>query len=343
MERSSLGPCDGWRRRAARGLLPVLLACWLHEGTSDATMTAGAAARAASQRQLLQSFPAAPYAYELTQESCFGSGSGDSADEPECGFGLNLVAGSKVLDRVRLSEPGCGPASPAAITLALGADRDARAWSSSDEDCDIAVAARTVALGPRAAALLITELHGVENRYRSHWVYLARIGKVETPWSHVENADGGHWTTTTVLAGSGGAQEIAFIDIARAAPGVPARVTAQRLRIDPATGRVTTTPLPAPSYPLFVLQVGRFTRAPEATKIRRHCLRELAVLRAGLFRGVKQLPAFFLGAVFAQRADAEAAVASLATCAQVPEAAVFEYPATEASADPKPTPEAEGE
>ena len=73
--------------------------------------------------------------------------------------------------------------------------------------------------------------------------------------------------------------------------------------------------------------------AGEASKTRQPCLRELVVLRAGLFRGLN-LPAFFLGAVFAQRADADAAVAALATCAQVPETGVFEYPAPEASGRP---------
>jgi hypothetical protein len=324
MRRSDLAERNGWWRRAACALA-VLAACWLHDGISLATMAAGAAARAASP-QLLQSFPAAPYTFDLTQEACFASGGGDASREAECAFGVNLVAGSKVLDRVRIGEPGCGPATPTSITLALGADRDAKAWSSSDEDCDMAVAARTVALGPRAAALLITALHGVESSHRSHWLYLARTGKVETPWSHAEDSAGGHWTTATVLPGSGGAQEVAFIDIAREAPGVPAKVTAQRLQVDPTTGRVTATPLPAPSYPLFVLQVGRFARASEATKLRQSCLADLVVLRAGLFRGVK-LPAFFLGAVFAQRPDAEAAVTAFATCAQIPETAIVEYPA----------------
>jgi len=311
----------GW----SKYVLPALAIWWLPHGICAATATADTPSTRTSQRGVLQSFPAGSYAYELTHDSCSSTARGDAADESDCAFGVDLIEGRKVLDRVRLSQPGCGPASSASITLALGVGRDAKAWCTSDESCDVEVAAQTVDIGTKTTALLVTQLQGFEYRYRSHWLYLARNGKLEIPWHHDEDSSGAHWTTTTVVPGSAGEQEVTFIDVARSTTGLTTKIAAKRLHLDRATGHITSRPLPDASSPLHVLQVGRFARAKEVPKERQHCLHELVVLRAGLFPGVK-LPAFFFGAVFARRIDADAAIAAL-TCAEDPKASVFEYPA----------------
>jgi len=319
---------DGWWRRATY-VLPALALWWMSDGHAVTAATANAPATATSQRQVLRSFPAAPYAYELIQEACSHSARGDSTDESDCAFRVNLVEGGKVLDRVRLTQAGCGPASSAPISLFLGVDRDAKAWGTSDDNCDVQVAAQTVDIGANMTALLVTELQGFEYRYRNHWLYITRNGKLETPWNHAEDSSGAHWTTTTVLPGTAGAQEIGFIDVARSTNGLTVNVTAKRLHVDPATGHVTNTPLPDASAPLYVLQAGQFASAKQVPTERQHCLHELVVMRANLFPGLK-LPPFFFGAVFARRTDADAALAALAHCAEDPKANVVEYPVSKA-------------
>lgn len=261
--------------------------------------------------QVLRSFPSAPSAFELTQGDCSSSARGDAGDGSRCAFEVNLVEGKKVLDRARLEGPGCGPASTTVASVALGVGHDAPAWGTSDEGCDIQVAAQPVELGGKTIALLVTELQGFEYRYRTHRLYLARDGKLTTPWEYTEDSGGTHWTTTAVLGA--GEQDVAFVDLSRASSGVCEKLSATRLRVDRATGQVATQPLPDPLSPLYVLQVGRFPTAKTVPKERPHCLHELLVLRAALFPGLK-LPPFFFGAVFARRGDADAALAAAKSC-----------------------------
>jgi hypothetical protein len=211
----------------------------------------------------------------------------------------------------------------AAITRTLGADRNAKAWETSDDNCDAEIAARTVQVGPNTTGLLVTQVVGSEYRFRSHALYLVRDAKLEISWNFDEDELGSHWTTTTVLPGMDGGQDLAFIDVSRAVIGKPAKVSAVRLRFDPATRHFISRPLPDPAASLFLLQVGRFKRAKDASDARRYCLHELELLHAGLFPGLK-LPTFFLGVVFARRDDAEAALAPLVSCSDAPKASVSE-------------------
>jgi hypothetical protein len=153
-------------RYGAKYVLPALALWWMSDGHGAASASADAAGAATSQRRVLQSFPAAPYTFELTQDGCPQSARGDSTDESNCTFSVNLVGGGKVLDRVRLAQAGCGPASSTPIRLVLGVDRDAKAWGTSDDNCDTQVAAQTVGIGAQVTALLVTELQGFEYRYR---------------------------------------------------------------------------------------------------------------------------------------------------------------------------------
>jgi len=278
-----------------------------------------------TERQVLRSFSAPPYEYELSLENCMPSPRVDSLGGSVCAFALRLLEKGTVRDRVSFFQTGCGPASPASVTRTLGADRESVAWATNDEHCDVEIAARTVDLGPGAKALLVTELQGFEYRYRSHALYLSRKRKLDELWRHDEDSSGTQWTTTTVIPGAAGNQDVAFVDTLRNMQGVAAKITAQRLRFDPAAGTVAASPLPDAAAPLFVLQVGRFKSVAEARKARRDCLHDLDVVRASLFPGLR-LPASFLGAVFAGRPEADAAVAALAHCPDASKTSVIELP-----------------
>jgi hypothetical protein len=297
-------------------------------GVCVLTVAATASARADECHQVLHVFPAAPYAYELALEKCPGAATGADA---ACSFTVALLQGGKSVDRVRLAQPACGPASPASPTRTLGADRDAKVWSTSDDNCEIQVAARTVTLGPNVTALLVTELQGFEYRYRSHALYLSRKDTLAELWRHEEDAIGSHSTTTAVIPGALGGQDVAFIDVARDATGIATKVGARRLHLDAATGQIVGAPLPDAGATLFVVRVGSFKRGREAQRERSGCRHDLLPMQGRSFAGLR-LPTFFLGDVFARRDEADAAVAKLATCQDGKQAAtVHEYQATRAT------------
>jgi hypothetical protein len=320
MERSDLRGADGCRRRG-KFLVPALVACALSYPLASPRRTAAAAGAiaaatvAGSQRQVLRSFQAPPYTYELALESCAAPMrlAPPEARASACTFAVTLLDGTKVLDRATLAQPGCGPARPTTVSLTLGADRDAIAWNTSDDNCDIDIAARTVKLGPSTSVLLVTELIGSEYRYRSHTMYAARGGKLEEVWNFHDDFSGAHWTRTAVVAGAAGVEDVAFVDLERSMNAVTTKVTAVRLRLDPASGRVARSPLPDPAAPLFLLQSGDFKRAEDVNRSRPDCLRELVVMRARLFPALK-LPAYFLGALFSRRDQAEVVRTDIASC-----------------------------
>ena len=326
MGRLDLWAQDGLYRRVGR-LLPALIA-----GCVSLGLGAGDAAAADPSQQVLQSFPAPPYTYELVQEACSPARPTDAGVPPACAFGVRLLEGGKPQDRAPLDLPGCGPAEPSSVTVLLGADADAKAWRTREEHCDNEVAARTVDLAPKVTALLVTELMGFEYRYREHWLFLPRNKKLETLWNEGDDIYGTQWTRTTAIAGNAG-QDIALIEGSRTTTGVTVRVKARRMHFDSSAERIVSSSLPDEMAPLFVLQVGLLKRVVDAGE-RQECLNHLVVLRGRLFPGLK-LPTFFLGAVFARQADAEAARAALARCSEPPKANVVEYTSSGAKAHAK--------
>ena len=108
---------------------------------------------------------------------------------------------------------------------------------------------------------------------------------------------------------------------------VTTKVTALRLHLDPASGRVARSPLPDPAASLFLLQSGDFKRAEDLHRSRPDCLRELVVMRARLFPAL-ELPAYFVGALFARRDQAEAVRANLASCSGASPIAIIEIVAS---------------
>jgi hypothetical protein len=288
------------------------------------------AAMADDQRQVLASFPADPYSYELGLQACDKQLPDDSDERRACSFSLGLLHQNRVLDQVGFAQPSCGPVRPTSVSLKLGADRRAKAWVSEDEHCDVEIAALSVDLGPGSPALLVTELQGFEYRYRSHWLYTSRNGKLVVAWVHEEDALGTHWTTTTMIPGISGGHDIAFIDMERAATGVAFAMKAERLHLDPSSGRVLHSHLPDASSPLFVLSAGRFRTQRAANRARQKCPSELVVMRSRFFPGLK-LPTFFFGAVLAQHHDAEAALAAFRKCSDGPSAEIIEYHTARAS------------
>jgi hypothetical protein len=296
----------------SRSALRVRAQQWATRIALASTIAVAGRARAAEERQVLQSFPAPPYTYQLSLDACpkppREDGSGGA-----CTFGVRLLKEGKVVSSQKLYQPACGPpARPTSSSVELGADLDAKAWGTDDEKCDIRVAARTVTLGPKATGLMVTQLQGFEYPYRSHVLYLPINDDLVPVWRHDE-PEGGEWSMTSVLPAGDDANYVELVVVQRDDRGRASNVRAEQVRQDEVTRQIVSTPLPYIG-PLYVLYVGRFKSPSDAWK---HafgsCLEDLQVMRAGLFPNLR-LPPFFMGAVFARQDDAKAALAKFATC-----------------------------
>jgi hypothetical protein len=272
----------------------------------------------AVSRQVLQTFPAGPYQYEVALDDCAQPARKDA----KCTFSVRLLGNEgKVVDRAEFAQTACGPGKPIEPTPALTTDHQAKAWGTSDEHCEVDLSAQTVALGPETVALLVTQLQGFEYRYRSHVLYLPKVAqdgpKLYTAWHVDEDSDATHWSTAIAVKGKGksGGQDVAFIDAARAPSGVVKKLSAERLHVDATSGRLTRSRLPDATASLFVLQAGRFRSLKAIDKARGRCSRDLVMLRATVFPRLK-VPAFFFGAVFLNREDAEASAAAFDACSE---------------------------
>lgn len=144
-------------------VVSALVLCAACHGPSAAAAPAPAgpidpaSAQPAPPRQILNTLPAHPHTFELSREDCAVPIREQPHDETACTFAVRLLEGAKVLDRIVLAQVGCGPATPTAIDRTLGADRDAKAFGTSDEHCEVNVAVRTVDLAPQVMALLLTQ------------------------------------------------------------------------------------------------------------------------------------------------------------------------------------------
>ena len=205
-----------------------------------------------------------------------------------------------------------------------GADLEAKSWASDDDRCDINLAARSVDLAPQRTGLLLTQIMGSEYRYRGHDLYLAQGDRLRDIWNHTEPVTADERTKTRVIAAAEpGRQDIAYIEVTRTRVAVAAHIAAKRLHLDTATGEIVETPLPDEKAALYLVQVGSYDSAKTALRVSSKCLAPLDVWPGSLHPELG-LPRFFYGAMFALRKDAEAAVADLAACPELPKANIFE-------------------
>ena len=284
-------------------------------------------------RQVLATFAAPPYTYEVSIER---HGPRPASEDPapddwvggDYPFTVRLLKAGKPIDLIRLFLSGCGPGTPVAIGEVLGADLDAKSWATDDDRCDINFAARSVDLAPQRTGLLLTQIMGSEYRYRSQDLYLAQSDRLRRIWSHAEPDTADERTKTRIIAaGEPGRQDVAYIELTRTREAVAAHFAAKRLHLDIATGEIVESPLPDENAALYLVQVGSFNSAKAALRVSSKCLAPFDVWRGSLHPDLR-LPRFFNGAMFALRRDAEAAVAGLAACPELPKANIFEQRST---------------
>jgi hypothetical protein len=290
----------------------------------EAASSAPEAGSGPDRHQVLATFSVQPASYELSV-ACSTSAGKDAGSTGNCSFGVSLVDAGKVIDRVEEFEPPCGRATAVRASRMMGADLDARAWSTTNEHCETDIAARIVELSPNVRGLLVSQRAGFEYAYRSHHLYLARSGRLQRLWAHEEGVDGANWTTATVVsAGRPNEEDVVLIDIERTATGSAARVAAKRIHLERTSGRVVETRLPDLATPLYLVKVGQFRSLAEAMRADAPCLRDLNVFNATAFvKGFSK--GFFRGAVLARRSDVKAVLATLAKCPEAPRPTIWQY------------------
>jgi len=261
---------------------------------------------AVSADRVLQTFQAGQFVLDLAIAQCLSSG---------CPIEVRLRTGGRVIDRVTL--PFAAWSQRASIELVdaiWGADAGRKAWATGVENSYVSTAARLLRMAPRTRALLVSQLAGFEHPKRNHLLLMPRAGKLTVAWKAQEGA-GPTWSATQIV-GSSDRGEIVYLDgFLDPTDDTAERLDAVRLSWDSATARVQETPLPAPTMPLYLLDVGTHATIAEAREARAAdtCLLGYWVLDAGRFRAAADGKAL-LGMLYATRAAAEHAARSVQQC-----------------------------
>jgi hypothetical protein len=263
---------------------------------------------AAAADRVLQTFRTGQFVLDLAIAGCRSS---------ECPVEVRLRRDKRIIDRLSLPVPASSQRATAEITDSMwGADEGLKAWATGEENAYISTVARVLRMAPRTTALLVTQRYGYEHLKRSHLLLLPRAGKLVVAWEAGET-QGPTWSTTEIVGSPGSdRQEVGyFYGFFDPDEDTAERLDLTRLSWNAAAGRVHEIPLPAPTMPLYLLDLGTHDTAAQARRAREAnmCLSSYWVLDAGRFRadaGGKAL----VGMLYATRAAADQAARSVRRC-----------------------------
>ena len=261
---------------------------------------------AASADRVLQTFRADGFVLELAIAKCRKS---------ECPIEVRLRTGGRVIDRVTLPYAAYSQrASLEPVDAIWGADAGRKAWATGVENTYVSTAPRLLRMAPRTPALLVSQLGGFEHPKRNHLLLVPRAGKLTVAWK-VQEGSGPTWSATQIV-GSPDRGEIVYLDgFLDPRDDIPDRLDLFHLSWNAASARVQETPLPAPTMPLYLLDLGTHATIAEAREARaaNTCLLGYWVLDADRFPGVADGKAL-LGTLYATRAAAEQEAGSVRQC-----------------------------
>jgi hypothetical protein len=267
---------------------------------------------AASADRVLQTFKADGFVLDLAIAECRLS---------ECPIEVRLrthrqVIG-RVIDRVTLPNAASSQRATAETTDTLwGADASRKAWATGEENDSVSTAARLLRLAPRTTALLVSQRYGFEHLKRNHLLILPRAGKLVVAWEAGEG-QGPTWSATTIVGSPGSdQQEVAYFHgFLEPEEDISERLDVIRLSWNGAAARVQQTALPAPTMPLYLLDLGIHDTVPHARQARaaNACMSSYWVLDARRFRAGADGKAL-IGMLYATRAAAEQAARSVRRC-----------------------------
>jgi len=220
----------------------------------------------------------------------------------------------RIIDRVALPVTASSQRAKAeAVDWLWGADAGRKAWATGEENDYVSTAARLLRIAPRTTALLVSQRVGFEHIKRNHLLILPRAGKLVIAWKAEEGA-GPTWSATEIV-GRSGRQEVAYFHgFFEPEEDISERLDVIRLSWNGAAARVQDTPLPAPTMPLYLLDLGTHDTAAQARQARSDdCLSPYWVLDAGRFRAGAGGKAI-VGMLHASRARADEAARSVKKC-----------------------------
>jgi len=263
---------------------------------------------AASADRVLQTFRADGFVLELAIAKCRKS---------ECPIQVRLRRDKRVIHRVTLLVTASTQHAKAqAADWLWGADAGRKAWSAGEENYHVSTAARMLRIAPRTTALLVSQLSGYEHLKRNHVLLVPRAGKLLVAWETREG-QGPAWSAAEILGSpESDRQEVAyFYGFSEPEEDVFERLDVTRLSWNAAVARMQESPLPAPTLPLYLLDLGTHDSAMQARQARaeNNCLSSLWILDAGRFRAGADGKAL-IGTLYATRAAADQEARSVRSC-----------------------------
>jgi hypothetical protein len=289
-------------------------------------------------RHVLATFDAPPYVYEIAilhgaPEEDLAHGIRALPDSDP--FVLRLLRSGRAISELVLNQWSCGHTTIVPADRIRGADRQAKAWRTDGEHCDIGVAVQSVGLAGRPG-LLVTQNLGFEYLYSNQYLFLAEDDQLRTLWNFDESNTSEDHTTVSVSSGPPSEQQdVVFVHVRRLTTGVASKVSGTRLHFDPTSREVVESPLPDDRLPLQLLVLGKFESAKAAQQKDLRCLRQLDLLQGKLFPALST-PRYFFGGLFASRAAAEAIAAEVASCVELGPPTILEHRARKAKAHGQP-------
>lgn len=304
-------------------------------------------------RQILATFPAPSYAYEISvavPPRCDPKKWGRLGDKARCPFEIRLLQRAKTLATTQFPIASCGEVRPRNLYRILGADLEAPVWVTAFGSCLGAIGARAVELAPGITGLLVTVRVGFEHPTRTHLLFLGDenepakgqtrhqgMPRLRTVWTESEGGAPTSLTTRVLPTGAPHVDDVALIESNVPPLEAAQTVAATRLHLEPSTGEIVKSALPDAQTSLFLLKIGSFATAEQAYEARgkANCLAPFQAFTPAVVPGLpvpRAPPApnekgFFLGMVLARREDAAVPFGDPDKCAGDPTPTVVELSA----------------
>jgi hypothetical protein len=259
---------------------------------------------AASIDRVLETFRADRFVLDLAIAECRSS---------ECPIQVRLRTGGRIVDRVAVPFAAHSQRATAVTTDAhWRADTSRKAWATGEENSYVATTARLLQLAPRTPALLVSQLAGFEHLKRNHVLIVPRAGKLVVAWKAQEGA-GPTWSATEIIGSSDQQEIVHFYGFFY--PAEDETESLDVVHLSWKVARVQETPLPAPTMPLYLLDLGTHDTAMQARQARtaNTCLSPHWVLDAGRFHAGAGGKAV-IGTLYATRAAADQAARIVRQC-----------------------------
>lgn len=313
------------RSTFAIALLLGVVSLLAHQAVGQTQGKARQSSKVGRARVLLESFPVAPSSrlrYELSVAPCVRSA---------CSLQVRLIEGKRVYGTESLDWTAI-PAQPVKTevdaTMGVGDPLqkiwEGSAWQVGEENQNVTVVARIIALTPQLNGVLVYQSAGFEHVKRSHYLFVAIGRKLTRAWTGSEG-DGPTWSTAQVSDPlPDGSQGFIYFKgflypAENGAEDQPDSLEVASYRWNARKRVIESVPIQESSFTIVALIAGIYDTVAEAQKARRlysDCLGGFMILSAD---SLPQVPKgkFAVTAFSAKNDLAESVVAKCAPALRV--------------------------